>query len=110
VLRGLTLRGVWRGPEAPLSDAVWEALDRRVRLGALAALTADPASAEAFRQGVCDPPRIARVLLRHTLLVMEELSRSMRSQGIEPRNMASTLALYTVDPAGPPAGCFRPLT
>jgi hypothetical protein len=110
VLQGLALREVWRGAEAPLSDQVWDSLDRRVRLGALAALTADPAFAETFRWYVTNPPQMAEVLLRHTLGVMEGLSRRMRSLGLEPGDMAGTLALYTIDPAGPPAACFRPLT
>jgi hypothetical protein len=110
VLQNLALRGVWRGTEAPLSNQVWDSLDRRVRLGALAALTADPAFAETFRWHVTNPHQMAEALLRHTLLVMEGLSRRMRSLDLEPRDMAGTLALYTIDPAGPPAACFRPLT
>lgn len=110
VIATMRYRMVWRGPEAPATEQVWEALSDRIRLGATAALTADAASAEAFNASIQSPPGIAAVLLRHALGLMAGLVEDMRAIGVEPKDMASTLALYTVDPEGPAPPCFRPLT
>lgn len=110
VVAALSYRQVWRSPEAPNTERVWDALTDRVRLGTMAALTADPATVEEFRRCLQDPPGIETVLVRHALGVMAGMVVDMRAQAIEPAEMAGTLALYTIDPDSPAVPCFRPLT
>ncbi|KLL12358.1 MULTISPECIES: hypothetical protein [Protofrankia] len=109
VIRSLTYRGVWRGAQAPLSEQVWESLSERIRVGALAALTGDAEIANAFRQAVQRPVGIAEVLLHHALVVMDDLARSMHAIGVDPTNLAQTLAVYTAQPSALQPPSFRPL-
>ncbi|KPM55258.1 hypothetical protein CcI49_27160 [Frankia sp. CcI49] len=109
VVAAMTYRQVWRSPEAPNSERVWETLTDRIRLGTLAALTSDAGSAVEFRAQVDSPRGMAAVMLRHALGVMASLAEDMRMIGVDPQDMAGTLALYTIDPDGPTAPCFRPL-
>ncbi|EIV90994.1 hypothetical protein FraQA3DRAFT_0410 [Frankia sp. QA3] len=102
--------GIWQGPEAPASAAVWEALAGRIRLGVLAALTSDGDADARFWQALRQPPGIAPVLLGYALRMLADLHRQMLDHGIDPKEMAGTLALYTVDPQDRATACFRPLT
>ncbi|WP_239309354.1 MULTISPECIES: hypothetical protein [unclassified Frankia] len=109
VIRSLTYRGVWRSAEAPHCEGVWESLSQRVRVGALAALTGDSDAAHAFRLAICQPPGIAEVLLHHALSVMGDLARNMHAIGIDPTDLARTLAAYTTEPPAIQPASFRPL-
>jgi hypothetical protein len=106
----LQVPGIWRGAEAPYSARVWDDLAERVRLGVLAALTGDLDANDRFAAALSSPAGIAPILLEQTLRMLEDLHRQMLEQGIDPREMAGTLALYTVDPADRATACFRPLT
>jgi hypothetical protein len=110
VLGRLTLGGLWRGPQAPETERIWELLTAQVRTGAFAALTDDVPSAQAFRSAVATPaPGYAEVLLHHGLLLLAGLWSTLRAHGLDPRGLASTLASYTVDTTEPPTSSFRPL-
>ncbi|OAA25445.1 hypothetical protein UG55_1022105 [Frankia sp. EI5c] len=109
VVAAMSYRQVWRSPEAPQSERVWEALTDRIRLGVLAALTADADSAVEFHTHVDNPRGMGPIMLRHALGVMASMAEDMRIIGVDPQDMAGTLALYTIDPDGPTAPCFRPL-
>ncbi|MBX6388269.1 MAG: hypothetical protein IRZ08_04570 [Frankia sp.] len=110
VLGRLSFGGVWRGPQAPETERIWELLTAEVRTGAFAALTDDPATAWAFRAAATRLPRYPECLLHHSLVLMRGLWAELGGYGIEPRDMASTLAVYTLDPVNPATGSFRPLT
>ncbi|MBL7496448.1 hypothetical protein I6A84_13290 [Frankia sp. CNm7] len=111
VLAQLTLSGLWRGPQAPETERIWELLTAQVRAGALAALTNDTATARAFeaaaRTRVTGYPEC---LLHHGLLLMASLWSTLAAYGLDLRDVAGTLALYTQDSDEPRAGSFRPLT
>lgn len=109
VLAGLSFNGVWRGPQAPETERIWEMLTDQVRTGALAALTDDEPTAAAFRASVIYTHGLAECLLHHSLVLMAGLWAVLVAHGLEPRDMAGTLALYTLDAADPPTGSFRPL-
>ncbi|THJ45342.1 hypothetical protein [Candidatus Frankia alpina] len=106
----LHVPGIWRGAQVPTSAAVWEDLAERIRLGVLAALTSDGDADARFEQGLRHPAGIAPVLLDYALRMLAELHRRMLDHGIDPREMAGTLALYTIDPQDRATACFRPLT
>jgi len=111
VLRQLTFGGVWRGPQAPETEQVWEFLTAQVRAGAFAALTDDAGAARAFHAAAAT--RVAgypECLLHHSLMVMASLWTTLVTHGVEPRDVAATLAVYTEDALDRPAGSFRPLT
>ncbi|ABW11722.1 conserved hypothetical protein [Parafrankia sp. EAN1pec] len=110
VISAMSYRVVWRSPEAPESERVWEILTDQIRLGTLAALTADRDTAVEFHSRVDNPRGLAPVLLRHALGVMAGVVDDMNIIGVDPQDMAGTLALYTIDPDGPTVPCFRPLT
>jgi hypothetical protein len=110
IVGDLRFPGIWRGAEAPESGQVWENLAERIRLGILAALTGDPDAAVRFHECLRHPPGIAPVLLDYTLRMLSDLHQRMLDHGIDPREMAGTLALYTVDPQDRATACFRPLT
>ncbi len=109
VIRSLTYRGVWRGAQAPHAEGVWESLSERIRVGALAALTGDTETTSAFRLAIQRPPGIAEVLLHHALVVMDDLARSMHAIGVDPTDLARTLAVYTAEPPAIQPPSFRPL-
>ncbi|KQC37366.1 MULTISPECIES: hypothetical protein [Frankia] len=106
----LRVPGIWQGPETPASTAVWEDLEDRIRLGILAALTSDADADTRFVETLRHPAGIAPVLLGYALRMLTDLHRQMLDHGIDPREMAGTLALYTVDPQDRATACFRPLT
>ncbi|ONH31905.1 hypothetical protein BL253_07105 [Pseudofrankia asymbiotica] len=111
VLRQLTFGGVWRGPQAPETEQVWEFLTAQVRAGALAALTDDPSVAHAFHSAAAT--RVAgypECLLHHGLVLMSGLWLTLAAHGVEPLDLAATLAVYTHDAFDRPTGSFRPLT
>ncbi|WP_026310719.1 hypothetical protein [Parafrankia elaeagni] len=110
VIAAMSYRQVWRSPEAPQSERVWETLTDRIRLGALATLTSDARSAVEFHSHVDNPRGMGAVLVRHALGIMAGMADDMRTIGVDPQDMAGTLALYTIDPDGPTVPCFRPLT
>ncbi|SNQ49936.1 conserved hypothetical protein [Frankia canadensis] len=110
IVGDLNVPGIWRLAEAPCSAQVWEDLAERVRLGVLAALTGDADANARFADYLRRPPGIAPILLNHTLRILEDLHQRMLENGIDSRDMAGTLALYTVDPADRATACFRPLT
>ncbi|MCL9797115.1 hypothetical protein MXD58_022965 [Frankia sp. AgKG'84/4] len=109
VVNDLTFPGIWRGPQAPESERVWENLAERVRLGVLAALTDDADSVARFHECLRHPPGITPILLDYALRMLTDLHQRMIDHGIDPREMAGTLALYTVDPQDSSTACFRPL-
>jgi len=111
ILRQLTFGGVWRGPEAPETERVWELLTAQVRAGAFAALTDDAAAGRAFHAAAATPiAGYPECLLHHGLLLMAGLWHILAAYGVEPRDLAATLAMYTEDGLDHPAGSFRPLT
>jgi hypothetical protein len=111
VLTRLTLSGVWRGPQAPETERIWELLTAQVRAGALAALTDDAPAALAFRAAAhARVPGYAEVLLHHCLLLMAGLFSTLVAYGVDPRDLASTLAVYTHDVLDRSTGSFRPLS
>ncbi|MCK9876473.1 hypothetical protein MXD59_11930 [Frankia sp. Ag45/Mut15] len=110
VVESLRVSGIWRGVEAPECERVWEELAERIRLGVLAELTGDPGATARFGECVRRPSGIAVILLDHTLRMVSDLHALMLNHDIDPREMAGTLALYTVDPQDPATACFRPLT
>ncbi|CAO5187243.1 conserved hypothetical protein [Frankia sp. AiPs1] len=110
IVGDLRFPGIWRGLEAPESELVWEDLAERIRLGVLAELTGDPSVATRFQECLCHPPGIAPVLLDYALRMVSDLHQRMLDHDIDPREMAGTLALYTVDPQDAAPTCFRPLT
>jgi hypothetical protein len=110
IIDELSFSGIGRVPGAPQTEQVWENLLGRVRLGILAALTSDLTMTERFREALFHPPGIAPVILTYALRMIENLSRQMIDHGVDPQEMAGTLAQYTVDPQDQAAACFRPLT
>ncbi|WP_131747363.1 hypothetical protein [Frankia sp. Cppng1_Ct_nod] len=109
IIGSLRFCGVWRSAEAPFAEKVWESLSQRVRIGALAALTGDTDATYAFTRAISQPSGIAEVLLRHALVVMNDLVRNMRDLGIDPTDLARTLAAYTTEPPAIQPASFRPL-
>ncbi|ABD11292.1 hypothetical protein Francci3_1916 [Frankia casuarinae] len=110
VVADLAFPGIWRGPEAPKNAQLWENLAGRIRLGVLAALTSDAATDEQFREALRHPADITSILVHYALPMMAGLHRQMLDNGVDPKEMAGTLALYTVDPQERTTACFRPLT
>ncbi len=111
VLRQLSFGGVWRGPQAPETERVWEFLTAQVRAGALAALTDDAAAAQAFYAAATTQiPGYPECLLHHCLMLMSGLWLTLAAHGVEPHDLAATLAVYTHDAFDRPTGSFRPLT
>jgi hypothetical protein len=111
VLRQLSFGGVWRGPQAPETERVWEFLTAQVRAGALAALTDDAAAAQAFYAAATTQiPGYPECLLHHCLMLMSGLWFTLAAHGVEPHDLAATLAVYTHDAFDRPTGSFRPLT
>jgi hypothetical protein len=109
IVRALSYRGVWRSEQTPYTEYVWETLTDRVRLGALAALTGDPATATAFDEAIRHPPGIAEALMRLSLELMGTITEEMRLYDLDPAGLARALSLYTAAPALPVAQSFRPL-
>jgi hypothetical protein len=109
IVRGLSYRGVWRSEQTPFTEHVWEQLTERVRLGALAALTGDPAIAAAFNGAIRYPGGLADVLLSHVLDLLRTINGEMRTYNLDPAGLAQALSLYTAAPALPVAQSFRPL-
>jgi hypothetical protein len=109
IVRALSYRGVWRSEQTPYTEQVWEALTERVRLGALAALTGDPATDAAFDDAIRHPPGIAEALMRHSLDLMRAVNDDMRLHNLDPAGLARALSIYTAAPALPVTQSFRPL-
>ncbi|ADP82776.1 hypothetical protein [Pseudofrankia inefficax] len=110
VLDRLTLCGIWRGPQAPETERIWELLTAQVRTGALAALTDDVGTATAFRAAAhTRVAGYAECLLHHSLMLMSSLWLTLGAHGLEPPDVAATLAVYTHDGFDRPQGSFRPL-
>jgi hypothetical protein len=109
IVRALTYRGVWRSEQTPYTEHVWETLTERVRLGALAALTGDPATIGAFQAAISHPPGIGEVLMRHSLELMRTINEDMRLHNLDPAGLARALSLYTAAPAVAVTQSFRPL-
>ncbi|MCM3885782.1 hypothetical protein [Frankia sp. R82] len=110
IVGSLRISGIWRGIDAPESERVWEAVAERIRVGVLAALTGDTATVIRFQECLRSPPGITSILLDYALRMISDLHVLMLDHDIDPREMAGTLALYTVDPQDPSTACFRPLT
>jgi hypothetical protein len=110
VVGRLTLGGIWRGPQAPETERVWELLSAQVRAGAFAALTDDAGTATAFRAAAhTRVAGYAECLLHHSLMLISGLWVTLCAHGLEPRDMAATLVVYTQDSTERPRGSFRPL-
>jgi len=110
VLDRLTLGGIWRGPQAPETERIWELLTAQVRAGAFAALTDDAGTATAFHAAAhTRVAGYAECLLHHSLMLTSGLWLTLVAHGVEPREVAATLAVYTQDTGERPQGSFRPL-
>jgi hypothetical protein len=88
---------------------LWEGMTRRVRLGALAALTEDPRAAAAYHAACTDPCDIAPALIRHTLIHLDGFSQDMQRHNLTARGLAEAVITNTSPGAGPRRRlCFRP--
>jgi hypothetical protein len=109
VIRSVDYRGPWRRDATAQDAHMWEALTQRVRIGALAALTADPQAVDAFHRATSEPPNVGPVLVRHTLIVLDGFSQDMLNNEINPRGLIATFVANTT-PAAPsgPSSSFQP--
>jgi hypothetical protein len=105
--RTLDYRGERRRTGAPQDERMFDALNQRVRVGVLAALTEDGQAVAAYRQAVTVPENVAPVLARHTLLVMDGFSQDMLRNGLNPRGLIASFADRT-GPTTRPRRCFGP--
>lgn len=103
----LGYRGERRRTETPEDEYMWNALDQRVRIGVLAALTEDEQAVRAYREAATVPPGAAPVLARHTLTVMDGFSQDMLRNGLNAKGMVAAFAERT-RPTGRPRRCFGP--
>nr|MDT0666315.1 hypothetical protein [Micromonospora sp. DSM 115978] len=109
LVQAVAARPSWGHLDLPETRQLWESLTERVRTGILAALTGDPATVSAFAVAATLPSAMPEILLRHALAVATALREDMAARGLEPTDMANTVALYTTDPVVAPASYFRPL-
>lgn len=109
LVQAVAARPSWGRLDLPETHRLWESLTERVRTGILAALTGDPATVSAFAVVATVPAAMPEILLRHALAVTAAVREDMLARGLEPTDMASTVALYTTDPAVAPPSYFRPL-
>jgi hypothetical protein len=109
LVQAVQARPSWDHLDLPQTHRLWDALTDRVRTGVLAALTGDPATVSAFAVVATVPPAMPEILLRHALTVAAAVYEDMLARGLDPSDMASTIALYTTDPDVAPTSYFRPL-
>ncbi|MGY2062770.1 hypothetical protein ACW9HQ_48465, partial [Nocardia gipuzkoensis] len=93
----------------PEEARIWTGLTQRVRIGALAALTEDPRAASDYRRACTDPPDVAPMLIRHTLIHLDGFSQDMYRHHIEARGLAAAVVENTSPSTGTRRRlCFRP--
>ncbi|MFF0489371.1 hypothetical protein ACFYTQ_10160 [Nocardia sp. NPDC004068] len=109
IIRDLDYRGGWRRIRSAEEARVWSGLTQRVRIGALAALTEDPRAAADYRRACTEPPDVAPMLIRHTLIHLDGFSQDMGRHDIEARGLAAAVVEHTSPSAGRRRRlCFRP--
>jgi hypothetical protein len=95
VARALDYQGPWRRAETADEELMWTALNQRVRIGVLAALTEDERAIAAYKQVVTVPSNAAPVLLRHTLVTMDGFSQDMLRNGVNAKGLIASFAERT---------------
>ncbi|MBU3060345.1 hypothetical protein KO481_02265 [Nocardia sp. NEAU-G5] len=109
IIRDLDYRGGRRTIHTAQEAERWEGMTRRVRLGALAALTEDPRAVAAYRVACTDPADIARALIEHTLVHLDGFSQDMQRHNLTARGLAAAVISHTSPGDGPRRRlCFRP--
>ncbi|MCX4093781.1 hypothetical protein [Nocardia sp. alder85J] len=109
IVHDLDYRGGWRRLHNIEEERLWEGLTERMRLGAMAALTEDPRAVAAYREAYSDPPDIAEILVRHTLIHLDALSQDMQLHDLPARGLAAGVIANTRPGSGPRRRlCFRP--
>jgi hypothetical protein len=105
--RELDYHGPWRRADTLDDEYMWTALNQRVRIGVLAALTEDERAVAAYERAITVPANAAPVLLRHTLVLMDGLSQDMLRNGCNAKGLVASFAERT-RPTIHPRRCFSP--